>query len=129
MQGYGVNRGVNPRALEELFAMAAERAGMFEYELSVSLLEIYNENIRDLVEPDDEKGQVWHFLKVFFTCSGGDFVMNDQLRHIFGRVLVLFLIVILWNSASLMFEFRDKNTHMWHFCDTKFASDNVHTWF
>jgi kinesin family protein C2/C3 len=58
MQGYGVNRGVNPRALEELFAMAAERAGMFEYELSVSLLEIYNENIRDLVEPDDEKGQV-----------------------------------------------------------------------
>ncbi len=38
--------------------MAAERAGMFEYELSVSLLEIYNENIRDLVEPDDEKGQV-----------------------------------------------------------------------
>ena len=53
MQGYGGDAGVNTRALEQLFALAHEREGVYTYDIKVSLLEIYNETIRDLVDPKD----------------------------------------------------------------------------
>lgn len=40
---------MNPRALEELFAVAKERALDWTYEITMSVLEIYNEQIRDLL--------------------------------------------------------------------------------
>jgi kinesin family protein C2/C3 len=57
-QGYGEQRGVNTRALEELFRVADERKELgYSYEIQVSLMEIYNETIRDLVDPKDESGE------------------------------------------------------------------------
>ena len=53
MQGYGDDAGVNTRSLEQLFLLAAERQGVCAYEIKVSLVEIYNETIRDLLEPKD----------------------------------------------------------------------------
>ncbi|KAL9245622.1 hypothetical protein vseg_019249 [Gypsophila vaccaria] len=50
MEGTEQNRGVNYRTLEQLFQIAKERSDTFSYEISVSVLEVYNEQIRDLLD-------------------------------------------------------------------------------
>lgn len=55
MEGTPENRGVNYKTLEELFRVSKERSGTMKYELLVSMLEVYNEKIRDLlVEKSNE---------------------------------------------------------------------------
>ncbi|XVF06100.1 hypothetical protein REPUB_Repub06bG0018900 [Reevesia pubescens] len=49
MEGTPENRGVNYRTLEELFRVSGERDGVMKYELFVSMMEVYNEKIRDLL--------------------------------------------------------------------------------
>ena len=49
MEGPPDNRGVNFRALDSMFALALERADEARYTISLSMLEIYNETIRDLL--------------------------------------------------------------------------------
>ncbi|KAL2345692.1 hypothetical protein Fmac_006977 [Flemingia macrophylla] len=49
MEGTPEHRGVNYRTLEELFRVSEERQGIVKYELFVSMLEVYNEKIRDLL--------------------------------------------------------------------------------
>ncbi|CAL8164424.1 unnamed protein product [Prunus armeniaca] len=49
MEGTEQNRGVNYRTLEQLFEIAKERSETFSYGISVSVLEVYNEQIRDLL--------------------------------------------------------------------------------
>ncbi|CAH9106207.1 unnamed protein product [Cuscuta europaea] len=49
MEGNKENRGVNYRTLEELFKISKERSDTFTYDISVSVLEVYNEQIRDLL--------------------------------------------------------------------------------
>ncbi|KAL8131824.1 hypothetical protein AgCh_007661 [Apium graveolens] len=41
--------GVNFRALRDLFAISKERADAIEYEIGVQMIEIYNEQVRDLL--------------------------------------------------------------------------------
>jgi len=57
MQGYGAEPGVNTRAINELFDIAKERAVSHAYTIKVTLIEIYNESLRDLLEPRDESGK------------------------------------------------------------------------
>ena len=52
MAGPPDNRGVNTRALDELFKRRDERASEYNDEFTVSILEIYNEQIRDLLAAD-----------------------------------------------------------------------------
>ncbi|XP_027094511.1 kinesin-like protein KIN-14R isoform X2 [Coffea arabica] len=49
MEGIENNRGVNYRTLELLFRMIEERKDAFTYNVSVNVLEVYNEQIRDLL--------------------------------------------------------------------------------
>ncbi|KAH9615389.1 hypothetical protein KSS87_022661 [Heliosperma pusillum] len=49
MEGTTQNRGVNYRTLKELFRIADQRSCTMRYELFVSMLEVYNERIRDLL--------------------------------------------------------------------------------
>lgn len=49
MDGPPEDRGVNFRALEEVFRLREERKGEMRYTLSLSMLEVYNETIRDLL--------------------------------------------------------------------------------
>ena len=49
MQGSKEDPGVNIRALDKLFSVAAERDVDTEYNIRISLLEIYNERIQDLL--------------------------------------------------------------------------------
>lgn len=53
MGGPVENRGVNTRALQDLFAIAQERTEEFNTTITVSMLEVYNEDIRDLLKADD----------------------------------------------------------------------------
>ncbi|XP_059661323.1 kinesin-like protein KIN-14Q [Cornus florida] len=56
MEGTDEARGVNFRTLEELFRIVKERKGQIRYEISVSVLEVYNEQIRDLLVPGQQPG-------------------------------------------------------------------------
>ncbi|KAK4852745.1 hypothetical protein QYF36_026708 [Acer negundo] len=49
MEGTEKNRGVNYRTLEQLFRTAEERKETYTYNIFVSVLEVYNEQIRDLL--------------------------------------------------------------------------------
>jgi kinesin family protein C2/C3 len=44
--------GVNYRALHDLFHTTQSRQDVFRYEIGVQMLEIYNEQVRDLLSAD-----------------------------------------------------------------------------
>ncbi|RAL43560.1 hypothetical protein DM860_012701 [Cuscuta australis] len=46
------NEGVNYRALGDLFLLAEQRKDTFHYDVSVQMIEIYNEQVRDLLDSD-----------------------------------------------------------------------------
>ncbi|GMH24874.1 hypothetical protein Nepgr_026717 [Nepenthes gracilis] len=56
MEGTEEARGVNYRTLEELFNIIGGREKLFRYEISVSALEVYNEQIRDLLASGTQPG-------------------------------------------------------------------------
>lgn len=58
MEGDEGNRGVNFRALRSLFALAEERSDDHHVTIEASLLEIYNESIKDMVSPSAKKLEV-----------------------------------------------------------------------
>eukprot|EP01138_Halocafeteria_seosinensis_P002096 gb/GECG01002145.1/.p1 GENE.gb/GECG01002145.1/~~gb/GECG01002145.1/.p1 ORF type:complete len:1237 (+),score=253.12 gb/GECG01002145.1/:1-3711(+) len=57
MEGTRESRGVNYRALQSLFTLRDERTRKndFSYEIDLSMLEIYNESIRDMLVPKAEQ--------------------------------------------------------------------------
>lgn len=57
MEGTEDARGVNYKTLEELFRIMKEREGVYQYEISVSALEVYNEQIRDLLASETHHGK------------------------------------------------------------------------
>ncbi|KAH9330004.1 hypothetical protein KI387_002112, partial [Taxus chinensis] len=57
MEGTEENHGVKYKTLEELFRVSNERKGQFKYDISVSVLEVYNEHIRDLLAAPPQPGQ------------------------------------------------------------------------
>merc|ERR1719410_3080300 len=58
MEGPRENPGVNLRALKHLFKISEERSPQFQYKIKVSIFEIYNEVINDLIPGADEVLQV-----------------------------------------------------------------------
>lgn len=62
-QGPPEDPGVNTRALGELFRVAKEREEDYKIELSVSILEIYNETIHDLLVPASKVKQKKYEIK------------------------------------------------------------------
>lgn len=54
MEGTPENRGVNYRTLEKLFMISNERSKIMRYDFFVSMLEVYNEKIRDLLVANSE---------------------------------------------------------------------------
>ncbi|KAI8018294.1 Kinesin-like protein KIN-14R [Camellia lanceoleosa] len=72
MEGTEQNRGVNYRTLEELFKIADERSETFTYNISVSVLEVYNEQIRDLLaaSPTSKKLEIKQASEGFHHVPG-----------------------------------------------------------
>lgn len=52
--------GVNYRALSNLFNITQSRGGIYQYEISVQMVEIYNEQVRDLLSTDGQKKYPLH---------------------------------------------------------------------
>ena len=53
-QGPDCNPGINKRAMTELFHIATDRQDDWQYNLTVSMTEIYNEQVHDLLGSDPE---------------------------------------------------------------------------
>lgn len=56
MEGSEEARGVNFRTLEKMFDIIKERQKFYCYDVSVSVLEVYNEQIRDLLVAGNHQG-------------------------------------------------------------------------
>ncbi|KAG0521771.1 hypothetical protein BDA96_08G190100 [Sorghum bicolor] len=70
MEGIEGARGVNYRTLEELFRIIKEREGTFQYEITVSVLEVYNEQIHDLLLTGSQPGATTKRLEVRQVAEG-----------------------------------------------------------
>ncbi|KAL1210838.1 Kinesin-like protein KIN-14H [Cardamine amara subsp. amara] len=57
--------GLNYRALTELFNLSSKRKETFSYSVSVQMLEIYNEKLRDLLAPTGQTKE-YPFLRHIF---------------------------------------------------------------
>ena len=79
MEGTNEARGVNFRTLEELFHIIEERRGQFQYEISVSVLEVYNEQIRDLLVSGTQPGAAKRYAKMLIK-------FGQNFCHTFGVV-------------------------------------------
>jgi len=55
MEGSVDQPGINPRTLSRVFEQIQERSAGYAYNVEFSTLEIYNEEIRDLLEPGKDK--------------------------------------------------------------------------
>lgn len=55
--------GVNYRALRDLFQLSKARKDIIKYEIGVQMIEIYNEQVRDLLVSDGSSRRY-----PFFTC-------------------------------------------------------------
>ncbi|KNA18004.1 hypothetical protein SOVF_074660 [Spinacia oleracea] len=81
MEGTSENRGVNYRTLEELFRIANQRSGTMRYELFVSMLEVYNEKIKDLlVEHTSEPKK----LEIKQSSEGTQEIPGLVEAHVYG---------------------------------------------
>ena len=57
MEGTAECRGVNPRSMQLLFERITQSQKEFSYTVSMSMLEIYNESIRDLLALPADRGK------------------------------------------------------------------------
>lgn len=74
MEGYGDNIGVSPRAINELFNQLRERADEWTFTLTLSMLEIYNETIHDLLNNNNGAKMEKEKLDVRQTPEGNQVV-------------------------------------------------------
>ncbi|CAG9327700.1 unnamed protein product [Blepharisma stoltei] len=77
MVGYGSNKGIIPIACEEVFIRISQRASPFiECKVSASMLEIYNEQVQDLLQPPQNR------------VKGGLKIREDPKKGVFVEGLI-----------------------------------------
>ncbi|KAK6941041.1 Calponin homology domain [Dillenia turbinata] len=62
------SQGVNHRALSDLFLLSEQRKDTFRYDVSVQMIEIYNEQVRDLLVADEIRNSSQTGLSVPDAC-------------------------------------------------------------
>ncbi|KAL8540830.1 hypothetical protein ACS0TY_002161 [Phlomoides rotata] len=97
MEGTPENRGVNYRTLEELFRVSRERSSVMKYDLFVSMLEVYNEKIRDLLV--ENSNQPAKKLEIKQSAEGTQEVPGLVEAHVYGTDEV-------WNLLKLGSQVR-----------------------
>jgi kinesin family member C2/C3 len=61
--------GVNYRALSDLFHISTSRINIIEYEVGVQMIEIYNEQVRDLLVIDGTNRRYpFQLVSLFESC-------------------------------------------------------------
>ncbi|KAI4988406.1 hypothetical protein ZWY2020_030036 [Hordeum vulgare] len=78
MEGTEGARGVNYRILDELFRVVKDRHDLFQYEITVSALEVYNEQIHDLLLTGSQPSTTTKRLEVRQVAEG--------VHHVLGLV-------------------------------------------
>lgn len=76
-------RGINYRALDDLFNIANQRSGEWRYSINVQMLEIYNETLRDLLV-DSSVPKKENRLDIRMTERSGNNV-PDAIQVRFGK--------------------------------------------
>lgn len=76
MVGYGNNKGIVPITCDELFKAMTNSSGEIKYQVSFSMLEIYNEQVRDLLVKNNPKGG----LQVRQNPKEGNFFVQNLKR-------------------------------------------------
>eukprot|EP00501_MAST-03F_sp_TOSAG23-6_P000405 GSMAST32.ASY1.ANO1.417.1 assembled CDS len=51
-------KGITPRAVDEIWAIQARSHGKYEVSVELSMLELYEDNLFDLLRPDDAKAEI-----------------------------------------------------------------------
>ncbi|XP_021857174.1 kinesin-like protein KIN-14P isoform X1 [Spinacia oleracea] len=69
--------GVNYRALDDLFQISEDRRSFFSYEIGVQMIEIYNEQIRDLLSSDGSQKK----LGILATPQAHGLAVPDASMH------------------------------------------------
>lgn len=65
MVGYGANKGIVPRVCDDLFKTIENRLSLnIQTEVSVSMLELYSEIVRDLLDVETNNNQKKKGLKI-----------------------------------------------------------------
>jgi len=82
MEGNVDDRGVNWRTLDMLFNQAEERRRIAKYSFKVSLMEIYNEQIKDLLETTDASGEIKKLEVKSDPATGGTQVPDLHLASV-----------------------------------------------
>lgn len=90
MVGYGVNKGIVPIVCDELFQRVVKGSSdpNVSYQVTITMLEIYNECIKDLINPKANELAGIGGLKVRSKPGIGVYV--EGLTPIVGRASVLF---------------------------------------
>ena len=84
MEGPSENRGVNYKAIAEMFKVEKEREEDVTYSFRVSMLEIYNETVRDLLNPAVDEFKQPKVLNIRTTDEGNivqgltEVIVNDE---------------------------------------------------
>ncbi|CAI4232929.1 unnamed protein product [Auanema sp. JU1783] len=86
MEGPSGNPGINQRAIMQLFSTAHNSQGDIEYTISVSLLEIYNDKIRDLLNTNNTNLQLRLSEDGKLSIPGLTSVVVESFEHV-GQVL------------------------------------------
>ncbi|XP_068725304.1 kinesin-like protein KIF28 [Montipora capricornis] len=76
MVGYGNNKGIVPITCDELFKIVGNAAADVKHQVSFSMLEIYNEQVRDLLVKSNPKGG----LQVRQNPKEGSFFVQNLKR-------------------------------------------------
>ncbi|KAH9309681.1 hypothetical protein KI387_037592, partial [Taxus chinensis] len=119
MEGTKENRSVNCKTLEELFRLSNETKGQFKYDISVSVLEVYNEHIRDLLAAPPQPGQTVKKLEIKQVAEGVHHVLGlvEAQVHSMSELFLL----LGWIEISLIelvdcLNFEVFNCFVQHFC-------------
>ncbi|TKY61748.1 Kinesin-4 protein [Spatholobus suberectus] len=82
------SQGVNYRALSDLFLIADQRRDTFHYDVSVQMIEIYNEQVRDLLVTDGTNKR-YPFTKIRSSSQKGLSVPDASLVHVSSTIDVI----------------------------------------
>nr|CAB3462278.1 unnamed protein product [Digitaria exilis] len=72
--------GVNYRALNDLFSLQAQRKGTIDYDISVQMIEIYNEQVRDLLQDSGNRRYPFSICCLTVHVQGRDLTSGTILR-------------------------------------------------
>lgn len=119
MQGPSDNPGINQRALLELFSLVEERQSDYDYSIVVSVLEIYNECVRDLlaVDPtvklDIKQSPEGVYVPGLTQVAVSQLEeVNEVYTHVHFRTMLILCVCMGWGGGDR----PGSNTYMYMYC-------------